>query len=391
MSGGGGAGNLWKYLYGAGMAINAAAFALEKTHTVEHGVVLPAMLAVGGLATIFGSCEAMILGVEGLGARAKWNPFVAGTVAGLASNVPEIIMIGFVIAAEPRVAFVVTCLTLHVNALVFGVYSAMLPKDDTGQARLPEAITRLGADLIACAAGLFLAVASLMITLRLFDAGDHRGEGLGVTDLYVIGVGLLAVQVVSVFELMRNFAKVEAPAEKPGEAAEPEEPPPSVATIAGYGALGMIGSLVGGHAVGDFADALVGALTRRGVSEMVGAIIVSLFSGIASYLMIASAHVKGKYDIALSNVSGAVTQMPFVVLPFTMIIMAALAQLRVIPRLAHGAVLAIDMETTSVLLFAFPTLFLLRQAVTDGKVNRLETTIMVVVFGLIIYFLAYHG
>jgi hypothetical protein len=386
MSGGGGGGNLWKYLYGSGMAINVLALGLEKAH-VGHGPLIPGLLAVGGLASIFGSCEAMILGVEGLAARARWNPFVAGTVAGLASNVPEIIMIGFVIAAEPRVAFVVTCLTLHVNALVFGVYSAMLPKDHTGHARLPEAIANLGADLIACAAGMFLAIASLMITMRLFDAGDHRGEGLGAADLYVIGAGLLAVQVVSVLELMRNFSKADAPA----AGTESDEPPPSIASIAGYGALGMVGSLVGGHAVGDFADALVGALTQRGVSEMVGAIIVSLFSGIASYLMIASAHVKGKYDIALSNVSGAVTQMPFVVLPCTLIIMATLAQLGVIEKLPHGGVLAIDSETTSVMLFAFPTLFLLRGAVKDGKVTRLETTIMVVVFGLIIYFLARHG
>ena len=101
---------------------------------------------------------------------------------------------------------------------------------------------------------------------------------------------------------------------------------------------------------------------------------------------------KGKIDIALSNVSGAVTQMPFVVFPCTLLMMAAFAQLGIIPRLPHGGVLAIDLETTSVLLFAFPTMLLLRQSISDdGMVNRLETAAMVVLFGLIIYFLAQHG
>lgn len=386
--GGGGSGKLWKILLALGVIVCGACFGLERAH-VHLGFFLPLLQAAGGLMAVFGSCEAMILCVEGLGERKKWNPFVAGTMAGLASNVPEIIMIGFVVAAEPRVAFVVSVLTLHVNALVFGVYSGLLPKDTTGHARLPEAITKLGADLLACAAGLFLAMGSLMLTLRTFDAGDHRGEGLGAGDLTAVGVGLLFVQAVSVVELLRRFAGPDAPGSQAGEEAGA---PPSVGAIVLYGVLGMGGSFIGGHAVGDFADALVKVLLAHGYSEMVGAIVVSLFSGIASYLMIASAHVKGKIDIALSNVSGAVTQMPFVVFPCTLLMMAAFAQLGVIPRLPHGGVLAIDLETTSVLLFAFPTLLLLRQSISDdGMVNRLETAAMVVLFGLIIYFLAQHG
>ncbi|MEO7329600.1 MAG: hypothetical protein ABI193_13555 [Minicystis sp.] len=387
--GGGGSGNLWKILLAVGVLVCGAGVALEHAH-VHLGFFLPLLQAAGGLMAVFGSCEAMILCVEGLGERKKWNPFVAGTMAGLASNVPEIIMIGFVVAAEPRVAFVVSVLTLHVNALVFGVYSGLLPKDTTGHARLPEAITKLGSDLLACAAGLFLAMGSLMLTLHTFDAGDHRGEGLGAGDLTAVGVGLLFVQVVSVIELLRRFAEPDAPGSRGVEAQQGT--PPSITAITIYGLLGMGGSFVGGHAVGEFADALVKVLIARGYSEMVGAIVVSLFSGIASYLMIASAHVKGKIDIALSNVSGAVTQMPFVVFPCTLLMMAAFAQLGIIPRLPHGGVLAIDLETTSVLLFAFPTLLLLRQSISDdGMVNRLETAAMVVLFGLIIYFLAQHG
>ena len=52
-------------------------------------------------------------------------------------------MLGFVIAAEPRVAFVVVALTLHVGAMAFGIYSGLLPRDETGHARLPEPLVKL--------------------------------------------------------------------------------------------------------------------------------------------------------------------------------------------------------------------------------------------------------
>jgi hypothetical protein len=398
MSGGGGGGGRWKQVLVVGFLICALANVLERLH-VHMGVFGIVILAVGGLAMIFGSCEAMILCVEGVGQKLKWNEFVAGTMAGLASNVPEVIMIGFVVKAEPRVAFVVTCLTLHVNALVFGIYSGLLPTDESGHAALPEAIVKLGADLLALAAGLFLAIGTLMLTMKTFATGDHRGEGLGSMDLYAIGGGMLIVQVVATREMLKRFADEEVRVSKlppdPSKSKAPAPPadkPRSTGAIVGLGLLGIGGSFIGGHAVGDFADGIVKILAEHHYPEMIGAIIVSFFSGIASYAMIASAHVKGKTSLALSNVSGAVTQMPFVVFPCTLLMMGVFAQTHLIPTLPNGGVLPIDMETTSVLLFAFPTLLLLWKSITDdGKVNKLETTVMCVLFGLIMYFLAKHG
>ncbi len=373
----------------AGVLVCALVYGLEHAGA-GAGAAIIALLAIGGLLLIFGACEAMILCVEGIGQKLGWNEFVAGTMAGLASNVPEVIMIAFVVKAEPRVAFVVTCLTLHVNALVFGVYSGLLPTDDSGHAALPDAIVKLGADLLALAAGLFLAIGTLMLTMRTFATGDHRGEGLGAMDLYAIGGGMLVVQIVSTREMLKRFAAV--PTAPTSDVPEAPAKKASALGIAGFGLLGIAGSFVGGHAVGDFADAVVDALTVRHYPPMIGAILVSFFSGIASYVMIASAHLKGKTALALSNVSGAVTQMPFVVFPCTLVIMAAFAQAGIIPTLPNGGVLPIDMETTSVLLFAFPTLLLLWKAITDdGKINKLETTVMCVLFGLIMYFLAKHG
>jgi hypothetical protein len=75
--------------------------------------------------------------------------------------------------------------------------------------------------------------------------------------------------------------------------------------------------------------------------------------------------------------------------------MAVLAQLGVtqpFPNLAASVVLPIDLETTVVIFFGAPTLLILQNSIADdGKVNKLETTIMCVLFALIIYFLAQHG
>lgn len=388
--GGGGSGSTWVWVLVGGTMLCGAGYAFEHFHRGPEWLIA-ALLAVGGLAVVFGSCEAMIKSVEGVGARLGWNQFVAGNMAGLASNVPEIVMLGFVVAAAPRIAFVVVALTLHVNSLAFGVYSALLPRDATGHVRMPDALVKISTDLFAAGGGVFLATGCLMVVMQLFQTGEHRGEGFGAADLYAAGICLLVVQVVATWELVRHSGEsaTEAEAEQP---AAPSEPPPSWLAIAGYGLLGSAASLLGGHAVGDFADMLVGALTGAGYSEMVGAILLSVFAGAGAFVMMITAHVRKQYDIALAGVSGAITQVPFVVLPAVMIMMAVLAQTGVIPTLEQGSVLAIDLETTSVVLLAFPPMLILWKSVNDdGKVNWVETAGMVAVFGLTIYFLARHG
>jgi hypothetical protein len=382
-------GNGWiKKLVGGGVAVGAAMLAPKVLgHEAIPEWILAAVLGVGGLAVVFGSCEAMIKSVEGVGKRLGWNPFVAGTMAGLASNVPELVMLGFVLAAAPRVGFIVTCLTLHVGALVLGVYSGFLPRDETGHARLPEALVKINTDLFAAAAGVFLGTGLVMIMLRAFSAGDHGGEGLGVVDLTVIGVALLFVQVVSVVELMRRFSG--GADDGPAEGAEP---PPTWASIAGYGVVGLGAAVVGGHAVGDFADVLVAGLAARGYAEMVGALLLSAFASAGAFAMIITSHRRGMFDVALAAAAGQVSQVPFVVLPVAMLMLAAMAVLGVIPTAASGAVLPIDLETTSVVVLAFPAMLMLWKAIQDdGKVNLVETAAMVCVFGIVVFLLAVHG
>lgn len=388
---GGSGGTWWKWGLPAGIVIVAAAMGMEFSG-VHAPILVNALLVIGGLITIAGSCEVMILAAGGLAGQLRWNEYVAGTVASLASNVPEVVMLGFVVAADVRVAFVVTLLALHINALVFSIFCVLMPRDTQGRARLPEAISLLGTDMLACAAGLLIALGFLMISMSTFSAGEHAGQGLGTWDLIAIAVALFVVEAIYLVNLVRRFSgtsKETGATQAEGELAQPVA---SWRTTIFFSLLGAVGSLIGGHAVGDFAGHLVTYLRGAGVSEMIGAIIVSFLAGMASYILVTTAHVKGKSNLALSNVFGALVQVPFVILPAVLAFAAILAAMGVVPTLPQGGVLAIDLETVSVILFAFPTLLILWKSINDdGSVNRLETVIMIGLFALVLYFLAVHG
>ncbi len=398
MAAGGGEGTTWIKVLVAGGVLVAAANGMHMAHAGPTWL-LATLLAVGGIAVVFGSCEAMIHCIQGIAGRLKWNKFVAGTMAGLASNVPEVVMLGFVIAKDPRIGFIVVAFTLHIGAAAFGIYSALLPRDANGHARMPEPLVKLSTDLFACAAGVFLATGGIMLLGSVY--GGKSAELLAA-DLYVIGGVLVFVEVVAVYRLLARFSqdKPKTPkeeeadkheAEKSGAEDEPKELM-STRGIVTYGLVGIATSLVGGHAVGEFADILVTGMRAAGYSEMLGALILSVFACAGAIAMIATAHSKGLYDIALANVSGWINQVPFVVMPIVLILIAAFSQLGVTPPLPGGGALPIDLETTSVFLLAFPPLLILWKAVQDdGYVNWVETAAMMAVFVLTIYFLVQHG
>ncbi|MEM9071626.1 MAG: sodium/calcium exchanger protein [Myxococcota bacterium] len=254
---------------------------------------------------------------------------------------------------------------------------------------MPEPLVKVSTDLYAAAAGVFLGTGLLMMMLHNFDAGEHDGDAFGAADLYVLGGVLLFIEFIAVWRLLTRFAEEDEELEDgPADKADP----PSGLAIAGFGLLGIATSVVGGHAVGDFADILVDGLNEAGYSEMVGALILSVFAAAGAFAMIITAHAKGMYEIALASASGQINQVPFVVLPVALILLGIFAQTGVVPVGANGGVLPIDLETTSVVVLAFPTMLILWKAVQDdGKVNWVETASMVGLFALVVYFLARHG
>ena len=361
----------------------------------EHGWFKGIILGIGGLVVVFASSEMMIHAVDGYAKRKKMNSFVAGTMAGLSSNIPEVVMLGFVLLATPRVGFIVTVLTLHVGAAAFGIYCALLPRDIEGDAELPKPLVGLSTDLYAAAAGVFFSIGAIMLLMKAFSNSSDASAALNTTDLYVFGIILLLIQAVAVTRLVKRFSKEHKPESAEDIPVEQNDDGHlmSMGAILSFGIAGLLVSIIGGHAVGEFAGILVHKLEEAGYSQMFGAIILSVFASAGAFVMIGTAHFQKKYSIAMANASGAITQVPFLVLPIAMIMLAAFTQGGIIPaiNLTNG-VIPIDIHTTSAILLGFPSMLVLWKAVQDdGKVNVIETTTMVAIFLLVIYLLVAHG
>ncbi len=388
-------GKQWLWLLLSGLLLIAiGTFAIN-----SHGWLLAILLGVGGLIVVFASSEMMIKAVDGYAKRKKMNAFVAGTMAGLSSNIPELVMLAFVLIATPRVGFIVTVLTLHVGAAAFGLYCSALPRDVDGNAHLPKPLVGLSTDLYAAAAGVFFSLGTIMILMKAFTVGsvtDKSGNAsLNTTDLYVFGIILLLIQAVAITRLVKRFSSDHKPAsieDVPVEKAE-NESLMSIGAIIAFSLAGLVASVIGGHSVGEFAGILVHKLEAAGYSEMFGAVILSVFASAGAFVMIGTAHFQKKYSIAMANASGAITQVPFLVLPIAMIMLAAFTQTGIIPHLNNAnGVIPIDIHTTSAIILGFPSMLILWKAVQDdGKVNWVETSTMVAIFLLVIYLLVAHG
>ncbi|MCB1575674.1 MAG: hypothetical protein KDI80_17000, partial [Xanthomonadales bacterium] len=100
MATGGSSHRVWQATLGVGSALTGAAMLFDGAPT--HGWLSTGLFGLGGLLVVFAACELMILAVDGIGLRLRMNRYVAGTMAGLASNIPEVVMLGFVLAATPR-------------------------------------------------------------------------------------------------------------------------------------------------------------------------------------------------------------------------------------------------------------------------------------------------
>ncbi len=380
---------LWVLILGLGL-IAIADFLIN-----GRGMLSAGILGVGGLLVVFASSEMMIKAVDGYARRKKMNSFVAGTMAGLSSNIPELVMLAFVLIATPRVGFIVTVLTLHVGAAAFGLYCGALPRDVEGNANLPKPLVGLSTDLYAAAGGVFFSLGMIMLLMKAFAVRGTVNPALNTTDLYFFGTVLLLIQAVAVTRLVKRFSGKHQSAsdeDVPVEQADDLVQMPIAAIIA-FSVAGLVASVIGGHSVGEFAGALVERLANSGYSEMFGAIILSLFSASGAFVMIGTAHVQKKYNIAMANASGAITQVPFLVLPIAMIMLAAFTQTGIIPAVDNaGGVIPIDIHTTSAILLGFPSMLVLWKAVQDdGKVNWVETSTMVAIFLLVIYLLVAHG
>ncbi|MBI2885737.1 MAG: hypothetical protein HYY02_00860 [Chloroflexi bacterium] len=339
---------------------------------------MAATRVVTGLAVLQGACEAFLQGVEQMGARFHWEGFISGTIGSLVATLPEFVVITFLVQVQPLAAFVTAAVTIYNNALAFSIYSFFLPKDTKGQFLMPLSLTKAGGEVLVAGSGIAMILGGIMLALL---AAEHKASLIG-PDLLVAGAGLFVIYGYYTYALVRYYAE----GEERGHPAHPPDP-----HLVGYSTswwgilvmfvLGMAGSYVGGEAIGRFADS---ALNQLGLPIIPTAAGLAFFAGISEYIIVYKAHRRGELGIALSNVFGGMTQVMFLLLPFTMLTIASLGMLTNSPIYS----IPINTSTTMLVLLLFPLFYVLLQYIEeDHTLSNLDAAAMSVIYTLLLYFL----
>ena len=150
---------------------------------------------------------------------------------------------------------------------------------------------------------------------------------------------------------------------------------------------GIFGAFIGGHEVSGFASTMIQDLE---INPILTALILALFAGMSEYVILWQSHRKGEYGIALANAFGGITQVMFLVLPFTLLCIA-LYQGFINP--AHAELpLEFSISNIFLLLFLFPTFYTLSSLLEeDHTLGILDTTIMTSIFLFLIVLLVSYG
>lgn len=385
----------WAAWLGAGLVLWSLPHLLNLT-----GLDLPvwahSLLAlIVGLVILQSACGALITASERLAARMGWDHYVAGTVAEILSTLPELVVIGFLIPVSPATAFGIALITIYNNSLVFSVYSYFLPKDQRGRYLMPQPITGAGTQILVAAAAMGLILGLVMMAMLYTD---HPKKSFAPLDLLFIGALLLLIFVVYVYKLVTDYASEERQVADTlaltDEQIETRRAmvyvrvhESSWALIAGYLVVGTLGAAIGGEQIAEFAAIAIGELQ---FNHMVTALLLAGFAGMSEYVILWRSHRKGEYGIALANSFGGITQVMFMVLPFTLVTIGCY-QIWINPT--HPELpLLFSFTSMLLLLFLFPMMYVLVELLKeDHTLGILDTTVMVAIFLLLITLLLSYG
>ncbi|MDA1074502.1 MAG: hypothetical protein O3A63_07055 [Proteobacteria bacterium] len=359
------------------------------------GWVRAAVALVIGLLILQAACAALVTASERLAARLGLDHYVAGTIAEILSTLPELVVIGFLIPISPLTAFVIALVTIYNNALVFSIYSYFLPKDRHGRFLMPLPITGAGNQILVAGAAMGLILGLVMMAM-LFS--DHPKNSFTPLDLIFIGTLLLVIFGVYVYKLLNDYAKEEQEVRNVLELTDDQiqtrrslvyDPvhASSWALIGGYLVIGILGATLGGEQVAEFADIALEDLT---LNPLLTALLLAGFAGMSEYVILWQSHRKREYGIALANSFGGITQVMFMVLPFTLV---AIGVYQAWVNPGHAELpLMFSFSNMLLLLFLFPMLFVLVELLRkDHTLGLLDTTIMVTIFLLLIALLLTYG
>jgi uncharacterized membrane protein len=378
-----------------GFGLWAATYMAEKLG-FELSNWLQASISLGvGLLIIQIACDALIIACERLAARLQWDHYVAGTAAEILATLPELVVIGFLIPVSPVAAFVVALVTIYNNALVFSIYSLFLPKDHHGKYLMPEPLTDAGTRILVAGAAMGLILGLVMLSLTF---SDHPKKSFAPADLIFVGILLLAIFGVYIYKLLREFSMEEAEVrdtleltreqiEKRRKLVYTPVHESSWPLIGWYLLIGIIGAALGGELLAAFADAAIRGLD---FSHTATAVVLTGFAGMSEYVILWRSHRKGEHGLALANAFGGITQVMFLVLPFTLIAIGCY-QVWINPQ--HPELpLPFSLPNMLLLLFLFPMLYVLVGLLEDDHtLGILDTTIMVSIFAVLLALLLTYG
>ncbi|MEP5764122.1 MAG: hypothetical protein ABJ308_05995 [Halieaceae bacterium] len=356
---------------------------------------LASLQLVSGLIILMAACELLVTATERLAARFHWNHYTAGTVAEILSTAPELVVIAFIIPISPSAAFVVALITIYNNALVFSLYSYFLPKDKHGKFLMPVPITEAGTQILIGGGAMGLILGLVMLT---FNSSGQAKSSFDSIDLAFVSLVLLSIFSVYLYKLVTSYAREEAAVRENLSMSDSDIEqrldivyanirPTKLITIALFFSIGVAGAFFGGHQISGFAQFMLSDLQ---FNPILTALILALFAGMSEYVILWQSHRKQEYGIALANAFGGITQVMFLVLPYTLL---GIAVYQSFLNPDHPDLpLAFSVSHVLLLLFLFPTFYTLSSLLEeDHTLGILDTVIMSGIFLFLIVLLATHG
>ena len=386
--------HLWQISYIVGLAIVVPLLILDLLgiHLLPETIV-PYVELIGGILLIAGSCEAFVLSVEGIAHNMHLTDYVAGIYASIASTIPELFVLIFLILGQQyEMAWILALATIFMNSLVFALYTLVLPKDEEGNFRLPDAIHHVGSDLLTMGSVISLSVAFSMILVHVFPltpGNELIPQFLDSRELILFGLCLFVVFGAYLYRITKYYGKVNPSSDDPyltGEVKHDVMPKKALAITMIFA---VIGAALGGEALSSFAHFASGE-TGLNLPIIHSALLLVIFGGTPEYIIVASSHRKDELEVALSNAFGGIVQVFFLIFGFTMIMSGVLGYFD--PAAQGLNIMPIELYSVVLLLFAFPTMFILRAMITDdAKINALESVSMIAVFVMMLYILLFYG
>jgi len=366
---------IWSLILGA--IISFITLLIPSSAALSYPWTFGLFTLAGGIAWINSASESLIHASEILSSRKNWNHFVGGTVGEIISTLPEFVVIIFVVAVDPVAALIIAIVTIYNNAVIFSIYSFFLPKTGGGgEYALPAPIYKIGREVLIVGSTVSLILGLVLLIGRL---NNPPKPVVTATETAVVGIVMLFIFAHYLGSLITHYSGNAVPeTHRPKERSK--EPARRIVLLF---TVGTLAAFIGGHMISEFAEVM---LHKIQLPPVRAALVLAFFAGMAEIFIIIESHLKKEYEIALSNAFGGITQVKFLVFPFTLVLISVIQWLGVAPTGFAG----IPIDTTLIFLMVqlFPIFFILFELMQDGHtLSNFDGAAMLGLFFLIIYFL----